>query len=319
MSGLRLAHLSPDAPRVDLVIDHRLFLRDVSYGQVTPYTALTSGQHEISVYPHRLPDGPAGEGGDGPQLLEPITMLVELDEGMYYTVAVSGFYQSPSGGEESGALAVDVEPPEASVTVTGPRGFSRRFRGAEVLSGLDPGDYEIHGEHEGHRSVTYQIPVRAGETATVSVSLQEGENGANDPGPQVAVDGASTRFRPLELHAFRDDLDESPPPGGSRIRLLHLSPTTVPVDLLAFPVDGGGEPVILASGLSFPNASAYGRLPGYEFTLQVRMAGTDAILSEIPELSIDPGGVYTLFLVREPADNYLRLIPSVDLLLSVRR
>ncbi|MEX2541516.1 MAG: DUF4397 domain-containing protein [Trueperaceae bacterium] len=318
LAALRLTHLSPDAPRMDLVIDHRLFLRDVAYGQVTPYSSLPAGQHEISVIPHRLPDAAAQAEDEGPRSLEPITILVELDEGMYYTLAVSGFYQRTSGAAATGALAIAVEPSDATLVVSGPRGFSRRFEGEEMLDGLEPGDYRIRAEHEGHRAATFEISVREAEVATVSISLQEGEGDLTDAGPQVASGGAAAAWRPVELHAFRDDLSAAPPPGGSRVRLIHLSPTTLSVDLLAIASDGGGEPVVLATGLSFPNASAYTRLPGREFTLQIRLAGTDAILAQIPALTIEAGGVYTLFLVREPEDNYLRLIPAVDLLLSVR-
>lgn len=318
LAALRLTHLSPDAPRMDLVIDQRLFLRDVDYGQVTPYSALPAGQHEISLFPHRLPDGEERSEDAGPRTLEPITILVELEEGMYYTLAVSGFYQRTSGADATGALAIAVEPSGATLSVSGPRGFSRRFEGEEMLEGLEPGDYRIRAEHEGHQAATFEIAVREEEVATVSISLQEGEGDLTDAGPEVASEGAAAAWRPVELHAFRDDLSQAPPPGGSRIRLIHLSPTTLPVDLLAISSDGGGEPVVLATALSFPNASAYGRLPGREFTLQIRLAGTDAILAQIPALTIDAGGVYTLFLVREPEDNYLRLIPAVDLLLSVR-
>jgi hypothetical protein len=317
LAALRLAHMSPDAPRVDLVIDHRLFQRDISYGQITQYDSLPAGQHEISIYPHRLPG--QAEEEDGLRTLEPLTMLVDLDEGMYYTLALSGFFQGAPGSGATGSLAIDVEPAEAGVTVSGPRGFSRSLQGGAVLDGLEPGDYNIRAEHEGHRTATFEISVRADETSTVSISLQEGDGDVAGGSPRMATRGESAGWRPLELHAFRDELRETPPPGGSRIRMIHLAPTTLPVDVLAVPLEGGGEPTVLASGLSFPNGSAYARLVGRDFSLQVRLAGTDAILAQLPGLTIDAGGSYTFFLVREPTDNYLRLIPAVDLLLSVRR
>lgn len=319
MAALRLAHMSPDAPRVDLVIDRQLFLRDVPYGQITSYMALPAGQHEVSVYPHRLPGGQEPEQ-EGPRSLEPLTMLVDLDDGMYYTLAISGFYQRPSGEGESGSLSIDVDPGGAAVQVDGPRGYSESFAGEGViLRELEPGSYSVRADAEGYLPAVFEIEVRPNETATVSISLQEGEGEDPATATGARAQGTAARWRPLELHAFRDGLGEAPPPGGSRIRLIHLSPSTTGVDLLALPVDGGGEPITLASGLTFPNGSTYARVPGREFTLQVRLAGSDAILSETPGLTIDPGAAYTLFLVREPADNYLRLIPAVDMLLSVRR
>ena len=43
LSGLRLAHLSPDAPLVDLVVDDELVLRDVAFSDVTGYLLLPAG------------------------------------------------------------------------------------------------------------------------------------------------------------------------------------------------------------------------------------------------------------------------------------
>lgn len=318
-SAIRFAHLSPDAPTADLVIDSRLFLRDVVYGQVTPYRALPAGQHEISVFPHRLPNG-GGEEADDPLELEPITILLDLSDGMYYTLAISGFYQRPGEDEETGRLSLSVEPENAEVQVSGPRGYTRSFQGEAVLDELEPGGYGIRVEAGGYSPATFETSISANETATVSISLQSLEGGGvAGAGPTVETAGAVSDWQPVQLHAFRDELAATPPPGGSRIRLLHMSPTTLPVDLLALPDDGAGEPVVIASDLSFPNASSYVRLPGSEHTLQVRLAGADAILSEVPLLETEPGGTYSLYLVREPEDNYLRLVPSVDAMITVRR
>lgn len=318
MAAIRLTNLSPDAPQFDLVVDRQLFMRDVSYGEVSAYNSLPAGQHEISVYPHRLPESAAGGDQEGPQALEPITILLDLEDGGYYTLAISGFYEEPVVGAASGSLAVEVDPPEATVVVSGPRGFVQSFQGERVLDPLEPGSYTVRAEYQGHQPATFEIGVQQDQVSTVSISLQEGEDSPDDSSIEAATGGA-LGWRPLELHAFRDDLGAVPPPGGSRVRIIHLSPSTNPVDLLAIAGEEGGEPAMLASGLSFPNASPYTRLAGRVYTLQVRLEGADAILTQVRDVAFQPGGVYTIFLVREPADNYLRLIPAVDMLLSVRR
>lgn len=317
MAAVRLTHLSPDAPQFDLVVDQQLFMRDIAYGEVSPYNSLPAGQHEISVFPHRLRDS-AGGDEEGPRVLEPITVLVDFEDGAYYTLAISGFYQEPARDGASGALAVEVVPSEARVVVNGPRGFVQSFQGETVLGELEPGNYTVRAEHQDHQPATFEVSVQEDRTSTVSISLQEGEGGVSETGLESDSTGASG-WRPVELHAFRDELGAVPPPGGSRLRLVHLSPSTSSVDLLAIPADGAGEPAMLASGLSFPNSSPYTRLPGSNYTIQVRLEGADAILTQVRDVTIQAGGVYTLFLVREPADNYLRLIPAVDMLLTVRR
>ena len=320
-AAIRLLHLSPDAPQFDMVVDRQLFMTDVSYGEVSPYQSLPAGQHEISVWPHRLPDAATSEEAAGPQALEPITILVDLEDGGYYTLAISGFYQEPAEEEASGNLAVEVDPPRASVRVTGPRGFEQTFEGERVLSELEPGVYTVRADFEGYQPATFEMSVQENQTSTVSITLQEGEGQGQAPerATETVSDGSVARWRPVELHAFRDELGVVPPPGGSRVRLVHLSPLTGPVDLLAIPADGAGEPAVLASGLEFPNAAEYMRLPGDSYTFQVRLAGADAILAQVRDVTVPAGGVYSFFLVQEPADNYLRLVPSVDALLPLRR
>lgn len=318
MAAVRLTHLSPDAPQFDLVVDQQLFMRDIAYGEVSPYNSIPAGQHEVSIFPHRLPDPVPGEEEEGPKMLEPITILVNFEDGAYYTLAISGFFQEPVREGVSGALAVAVIPAEASVVVNGPRGFVQSFQGDRVLEELEPGNYTVRAEHQDHQPATFEVSVQQDETSTVSISLQEGDGGTVETSPESGAESAMG-WRPIELHAFRDELGAVPPPGGSRLRLVHLSPSTSSVDLLAIPADGAGEPAMLASGLSFPNASPYTRLPGRDYSIQVRLEGTDAILTQVRDVTIQAGGVYTIFLVREPADDYLRLIPAVDMLLSVRR
>ncbi|HEX7004041.1 MAG TPA: DUF4397 domain-containing protein [Trueperaceae bacterium] len=320
MAAIRLTHLSPDAPQFDMVVDRQLFMIDVTYGEVSPYQPIPAGQHEISVWPHRLPDGAAGEEAEGPQTLEPITIIVDLEDGGYYTLAISGFYQA-APETSSGTLAVEVEPAEATVLVTGPRGFERTFQGDRVLEELEAGRYAVRAEYQGYQPATFEISVQQNETSTVSITLQEGEEEGDATAtlPENVPAAPSGSWRPVELHAFRDDLEVVPPPGGSRVRLVHLSPLTGPVDLLAIPSDGAGEPAVMASGLEFPNAGDYMRLPGRDYTFQVRLAGADAIVTQVRDVTVPAGGVYTFFLVQEPADNYVRLVPSVDALLPVRR
>lgn len=318
MAAIRLANLSPDAPQFDLVVDRQLFMRNIAYGEVSPYNSIPAGQHEISVFPHRLPDSAADGEEEGPATLEPITILVDLEDGAYYTLAISGFFQEPARDAASGALAVEVEPAEASVVVNGPRGFVQSFQGDRVLDELQPGNYTVRAENLGYQPAVFEVSVQQDETSKVSISLQEGEGGADEASLEGSTEDA-LGWRPVELHVIRDELGPVPPPGGSRLRLVHLSPSTSTVDLLAIPADGAGEPAMLASGLSFPNASPYTRLPGRNYTIQVRLEGAEAILTQVRDVTIQAGGVYTIFLVREPADNYLRLIPAVDMLLPVRR
>jgi len=48
---LRVAHLAPDAPNVDVAIDGTTVLQDVPFETVSEYLSVTTGQHQVTVTP----------------------------------------------------------------------------------------------------------------------------------------------------------------------------------------------------------------------------------------------------------------------------
>ena len=76
---IRVAHLSPDAPAVDIWLDGGVVLSDVPYKTVSDYLELPSGSHRIQITP-------AGE-------TEPVVIdaTVEFESDSAYTVAATGF------------------------------------------------------------------------------------------------------------------------------------------------------------------------------------------------------------------------------------
>lgn len=46
---LRVAHLSPDAPNVDVSVDGEAVIEDLSFGEVSPYAALDPGSYQVAV------------------------------------------------------------------------------------------------------------------------------------------------------------------------------------------------------------------------------------------------------------------------------
>lgn len=314
-AALRLAHLVPDAPRVDLVVDGVLFLRDVPFAQVTQYVLLPAGEREISVYPHRLPEDPTGEGR--PRPLEPVTIVVQIEEAGYYTVALSGFYQPRPEEGQTGALSLTVEPAGARVDLAGPRGFSRTFTGNQLFEGLEPGSYTVRAELEGYQTLTYEVRVQPLETAIAALTLQSGEQGPQGAPQELPAAAEGGEWRPVELHMYQDEFS-TPPPGQSLIRFAHLSPILLPVDASVLPA-AGGEAVPVAAGLGFPNGTGYVAVPASEMTLRLSLAGSGVELADFPGLTLEPGTSYSLFLVREPGDNFVRIVPVVDATVTVKR
>ncbi|MEN2982618.1 MAG: DUF4397 domain-containing protein [Thermus sp.] len=76
---VRVAHLSPDAPAVDVLVNGQRAITNLAFKEVTPYLALPAAKVRVQVVP-------AGQNS-------PVVIDAELDlrEGVYYTVAATGF------------------------------------------------------------------------------------------------------------------------------------------------------------------------------------------------------------------------------------
>ena len=73
---VRVAHLSPDAPNVDVSVDGDAVLEDVPYGAVSDYLELAPGTYEVTIAAAGDPDTVAFEGD------------VEVPEGDYTIAAI---------------------------------------------------------------------------------------------------------------------------------------------------------------------------------------------------------------------------------------
>lgn len=76
---VRVAHLSPDAPAVDVLVNGQRAITGLAFKEVTPYIPLPAARVRVQVVP-------AGQEA-------PVVIDAELDlrEGIYYTVAATGF------------------------------------------------------------------------------------------------------------------------------------------------------------------------------------------------------------------------------------
>jgi hypothetical protein len=77
---VKVAHLSPDAPNVDVWVDGQVAFTDVAFEELTDYAPLPFGSHLIQVEP-------TGSMGAGPFV---ISATVDLSAGTDYTIAAVG-------------------------------------------------------------------------------------------------------------------------------------------------------------------------------------------------------------------------------------
>jgi hypothetical protein len=85
-----------------------------------------------------------------------------------------------------------------------------------------------------------------------------------------------------------DDLT-SPASGNAHVRFLHLSPDAPAVDITL--TDG----TIVFGDYEFKEYSAFMPLPAGTYDLQVRAAGTDVVVLDLPGITLQNGMIYSVF------------------------
>lgn len=75
---LRVAHMSPNAPNVDIYLNGDAVLEDVPFGAVSEYLTVPAAEHEVTITPAGAPDTEVFSG--------PVTVAADTD----YTVAATG-------------------------------------------------------------------------------------------------------------------------------------------------------------------------------------------------------------------------------------
>jgi len=159
---VRVAHLSPDAPNVDVWIDGSKKLTNVPFKAVSGYLELTEGAHQVAVTP---------TGATTPKVID---ASVTVEGGKAYTVAATGVLASiqplvlvddlvppPSGQAKVRFVHTAPDAPAVDVAVRGGAVlFSNvSFRGFDGYDALPNG--------------TYDLDVRVAGTATVALPVDD--------------------------------------------------------------------------------------------------------------------------------------------------
>jgi len=159
---VRVAHLSPDAPAVDVLVNGQKAITGLAFKQVTPYIPLPAAKVRVQVVP-------SGQ-------MSPVVIDAELDlkEGVYYTVAATGFL-------------AQIQPRVYTDLLSGffPRAGYARIRVVHASPDAPAVDVAVKGgpvlfaglpfpQASTYLSVpagTYDLEVRAAGTSTVALAL----------------------------------------------------------------------------------------------------------------------------------------------------
>jgi hypothetical protein len=159
VAQVRVVHLSPDAPAVDVAVNGTVAVQGAAYLDATGYLPVPAGEARITVTP---------AGQTSPVVID---ATVPLGADAYYTVAATGFLAdiqplvlvddtSSSGQAKVRFVHTSADAPAVDVAVMdGPVLFGDvPFRGASQYGAVDGGTYDLEVRVAGTDTVALPLP-----------------------------------------------------------------------------------------------------------------------------------------------------------------
>ncbi|HRF60338.1 MAG TPA: DUF4397 domain-containing protein [Fimbriimonadaceae bacterium] len=178
-SFVRVVHASPDAPNVDVLVDNRIAIQNLGYGEVAGYRSVAAGHRNIKV----------NAAGTSTTVIDAGVDLVERES---YTVLAAGFLaqiapivlrddrSAPPAGKvnvrvvHAAASAPEVDvyvvPSGASIDSATPVLEDVPFRAASGYLPVNPGRYDLFVTVAGTKDIAISannVSVTAGQARTV--------------------------------------------------------------------------------------------------------------------------------------------------------
>lgn len=177
--------------------------------------------------------------------------------------------------------------PAVDVLVDGQRAISNlAFKSAAEYAALPAGTRNIRVTPAGQNQtavITADLPITAGQDATV-VAI----------GPLAQVAGQVI-----------PDNNAAPAAGKAKVRVVHAAPDAPAVDIA---VRGGP---VLVPNLAYRGVSPYLEVDAGTYNLEVRPTGTTNVALNVPNVTLTPGQIVTVFAAGRVADNSLAAVPVV--------
>lgn len=284
---IRVLHLSPDAPAVDVFAnDGDAVVTDLAFPESTSYVTVPAGTYDFDISPAGTSVADSVLAIDGLELAADTKYtavainnlasiqalpLVENIEGVSEgQIRVRAIHAAPSIGEVDIWNITDASAPA-------PLYENVPFAGVGEYLDLPVGEYKIgvDVDDDAIPDVTFDIPaVPAGTVANLFAT----------------EDADGNVFIAAQLQdATVVRIDPAPPMAGtSNVRLLHLSPDAGTVDAFV-----NGERTV--EGITFEAGTAYLQVPAGMYTFDIVPAGgaiTDSVLT-IADISLEADSFYT--------------------------
>jgi hypothetical protein len=287
--AVRVAHLSPNAPNVDVYVDGTAVLEDVPFGAVSGYLDVPAGERQIEITPAGNADtsvfsggvpieaetvytvaatGETGESAD--QAFEPLVLEDNVSDPGEDTARVRLLHASPD------APAVDV-----TLASSGEAVFDAVSYGDTGTIEVPAGDYtlEVRGDTEsndGDVVAAYDVSL-SGNTVYTAYAA-----GYLSPGD----DPADTSFDLLVSNDSAGGVasaDTAP----AQVRVIHLSPNAPNVDVYV-------DETAVLEDIPFGTTSRYLAVPAGDRQIEITPAGSPDTSVFSGSISVGSGSDYTI-------------------------
>lgn len=281
---VRVAHLSFDAPAVDIAPDGGdALIENLAYPDNTGYVALPGGSYDLEI----RPAGTTDVAFDIPE--------ISVDDGVSYTVfAVGGL------GDGSFTVVPAVDAGLAGVRVGH---FSADAPNVDVYAN---GGSILTDVPFGALSDYLFVPAGAYQVQVVptGATLEEGpvviDAELTFDGGTLTTVAATNDLANITPAVISDPAIEAPA-DGAVIRVVHLSANAPKVDIAP---DGSGKKGAIFKNLKFGKAKGYADVPAGEVDLEVRPAGKKKAAFDIPALALEDGKAYSAIAIGQFPDSF---------------
>jgi hypothetical protein len=149
---VRIAHMSPDTPPVDVLVDNETVVSNLSYGNVTDYASLPAGEHEVTITAAGDPSTVVFSGNETFKANTNYTvaatgLLSGSGDTAFEPVVYEDNFTAPGQGNASVRLvhvSPDAGPVDVTVAGTNTTLFDNvSFRNATAYEEVPVGDYTL--------------------------------------------------------------------------------------------------------------------------------------------------------------------------------
>ena len=295
-ASVRVAHLSPNAPNVDVYVDGSVVLEDVPFATVSDYLDVPAGEREVEITAAGDPDTSVFSG--------PVAVEADAD----YTVAAAGELgddadqpfeplvltddNSDPGGDTARVRVVHASPDAPAVDVTAASSGDALFDGVAYgesgYTEVPAGDYtlQVRGDTEsndGDVVADTDVSVAGGQVYTVFAA---GYLSPDD-------DPADT---PFQFVLAQDTGGGMMGSGTASVRVAHLSPNAPNVDVY---VDGDA----VLEDVPFTTVSSYLDVPAGEREVEITAAGDPDTSVFSGPVAVEADADYTIAAIGELGDD----------------